>query len=73
MYWGANEIQYPSDGAGFAFLTTRAVVTNYPPPAGCNFLTASSPQDPCIFNNSNPKVIVPKSYIADIEDYTVSI
>jgi hypothetical protein len=48
-------------------------VSNYP--AGtCNFLTASSPNDPCIFNpDTNPQnVIVPKSYIGDIENYTVS-
>ncbi|CAB4477496.1 hypothetical protein RhiirA5_352707 [Rhizophagus irregularis] len=74
VYWGANEIQYPSDGAGFAFFTTRATVTSYPP-GTCNFLTASSPNDPCVFNPiTNPSnVIVPKSYIGDIESHTVMI
>ncbi|CAG8745278.1 10937_t:CDS:2, partial [Acaulospora morrowiae] len=24
VFWGANEIQYPEDGAGVAFFTTRA-------------------------------------------------
>ncbi|RIA99660.1 hypothetical protein C1645_746830 [Glomus cerebriforme] len=74
VYWGANEIQYPSDGAGFAFFTTRASAINYPP-GTCSFLSASSPQDPCIFNpnNNTGNTILPKSYIADIENYTVMI
>jgi len=74
VYWGANEIQYPSDGAGFAFFTTRASVVTYPP-GTCSFLSASSPTDPCIFNpdNNTNTVIVPKSYVGDIESYTVMI
>ncbi|CAG8528623.1 7268_t:CDS:2 [Paraglomus occultum] len=75
IYWGANEIQFPSDGAGVAFITTRASVTQYPPPTGCNFLTPSSPSDACIFNakTTPSNVIANKSYIGDIEDYTLMI
>ncbi|GBB84270.1 hypothetical protein RclHR1_01090009 [Rhizophagus clarus] len=75
VYWGANEIQYPSDGASFAFFTTRVSVSNYPPPPNCNFLKAAAPNDPCVFNPATtPKnVLVPKSYIGDIESYTVMI
>ncbi|CAG8622267.1 7221_t:CDS:2, partial [Dentiscutata heterogama] len=71
-FWGANEIQFPSDGAGVAFITTRASVINYPNQPGCNPLRVSLPTDPCFFKSTNNNVtIVPKSYIGDIEDYTV--
>ncbi|CAG8692733.1 15937_t:CDS:2, partial [Acaulospora morrowiae] len=80
LYWGANDIQYPSDGAGVAFFTTRVSVTNYPPPQGCpSFMNVSDPSDRCFFNpkstfiSSNSNVTIPKSFIGDIEDYTVMI
>ncbi|CAG8481229.1 10275_t:CDS:2 [Paraglomus brasilianum] len=75
IYWGANEIQFPSDGAGVAFVTTRASVKRYPPPTGCNFLSPSSPTDPCIFDAKTTPFdfIANKSYIGDIENYTLMI
>ncbi|CAG8525665.1 12559_t:CDS:10 [Acaulospora morrowiae] len=78
VYWGANDIQYPSDGAGVAFLTTRVSVTNYPLPQGCSsFLNISDPSDRCFFNPKSPSippnVTIPKSYIGDIEDYTIMV
>ncbi|CAG8557468.1 1301_t:CDS:2, partial [Acaulospora colombiana] len=75
LYWGANDIQYPSDGS-LAFFTTRVSIKKYSPPPGCNFLNVSNPTDPCFFNpispliSSNSDVIIPKSFIGDIEDYT---
>src|SRR6185312_6708386 len=70
-----NPVQYPPDGAGVAFVTTRAIVRRYVPPTGCNFLTPSTPTDPCIFNeNMSPtQTITNESYIGDIEDYTLMI
>ncbi|CAG8590851.1 10619_t:CDS:2 [Paraglomus brasilianum] len=75
VFWGANEIQFPSDNAGVAFLTTRAVVRRYTPPPGCNFLTPSTPSDRCIFNEKTTpfQIISNQSYIGDIEDYTLMI
>ncbi|CAG8446430.1 12063_t:CDS:10 [Acaulospora morrowiae] len=80
LYWGANEIQYPSDGAGAALFTTRVSITNYKPPQGCSsFLNISDPSDRCFFNpkspfiSSNADQIVPKSFIGDIEDYTIMV
>ncbi|CAG8468678.1 7794_t:CDS:10 [Acaulospora morrowiae] len=78
VYWGANDIQYPSDGAGVAFLTTRVSVTNYQLPQGCSsFLNISDPSDRCFFNPKSPSippnVLLPKSYIGDIEDYTIMV
>ncbi|GBC00589.1 hypothetical protein RclHR1_03900006 [Rhizophagus clarus] len=74
VYWGSNEIQYTTEGTGLAFFTTRASVTQYPP-GTCNFLTASSPEDACIFNpkTTPSELIMNKSFIADIENYTVMI
>ncbi|CAG8540586.1 4818_t:CDS:2 [Diversispora eburnea] len=74
-FWGANEIQYPNDGAGFAFFTTRAYAAKYSPPASCNFLNVSNPNDECFFNQktANTTEILPKSYIGGIEDYTMMI
>ncbi|KAG9289925.1 hypothetical protein G9A89_010231 [Geosiphon pyriformis] len=75
VYWGANEIYYPNDGPGVAFFTTRAVVKKYPP-NDCNFLTASQPNNQsCFFDpKSTPyELIVNKSYIGHIEDYTIMI
>lgn len=73
VYWGAKEIQYASDATGVGFFTTRANVAKYPPGA-CNFLSASSPEDACIFNSKTTpgEVLMNKSFIADIENYTVS-
>lgn len=75
VYWGADEIHFPNDAAGVAFFTTRATVTKYTAPENCNFLLPSSPGDPCIFNakTSTGQIIMNKSYIADIENYTVMI
>ncbi|CAG8528548.1 7264_t:CDS:2 [Paraglomus occultum] len=75
VYWGANEIQFPPDGAGVAFVTTRATVNRYTPPTGCNFLTPTTPSDPCIFdaNKTPTQTLTNKSYIGDIEDYTLMI
>ncbi|CAG8664039.1 10351_t:CDS:10 [Gigaspora margarita] len=73
-FWGANEIQYPSDSAGYAFFTTRASARNYPNPPGCNSLRTTSPSDPCVFKPSNNNVtILPTSYIGGIENYTMMI
>ncbi|CAG8756526.1 1925_t:CDS:2, partial [Gigaspora rosea] len=73
-FWGANEIQYPSDSAGYAFFTTRATARNYPNPPGCNSLRTTSPSDPCFFKPSNNNVtILPTSYIGGIENYTMMI
>ncbi|RIB27320.1 hypothetical protein C2G38_2029471 [Gigaspora rosea] len=67
-------VQYPSDGSNFAFFTTRASILHYSNQPGCNSLRVSSPADPCFFKPTNNNVtILPKSYIADIEDYTVMI
>ncbi|CAG8609974.1 4787_t:CDS:10 [Ambispora leptoticha] len=73
VYWGANDIQYPNDGAGVAFFATRVKVNKFDPPNNCNFLTASAPNDPCIFNPNNYTPVVNISYIADIETYTMMI
>ncbi|CAI2175271.1 6088_t:CDS:2, partial [Funneliformis geosporum] len=75
-YWGSNEIHYPNDAAGVAFFTTRATVTKYPVPENCNsFLSPKLPDDPCIFNakTARSQTIMEKSYIADIENYSVMI
>ncbi|CAB4434667.1 unnamed protein product [Rhizophagus irregularis] len=74
VYWGAKEIQYASDATGVGFFTTRANVAKYPPGA-CNFLSASSPEDACIFNSKTTpgEFLMNKSFIADIENYTVMI
>ncbi|RIB10500.1 hypothetical protein C2G38_2205917 [Gigaspora rosea] len=65
-FWGANEILYPSDSAGYAFVTTRASARNYPNPLGCNSLRTTSPSDPCFFKPTNNNVtILPTSYIGD--------
>ncbi|CAG8596114.1 6772_t:CDS:10 [Ambispora leptoticha] len=73
VYWGANDVQYPNDGAGVAFFATRVKVNKFDPPNNCNFLTASAPNDPCIFNPNIPTPVVNISYIADIENYTIMI
>ncbi|CAG8610499.1 1208_t:CDS:10 [Acaulospora morrowiae] len=77
VFWGANEIQYPEDGAGVAFFTTRATVRTYQPPTGCDFLVVRNPNDPCFFNSSSSSVntttVLNKSYIGDIENYTMMI
>ncbi|CAG8800226.1 21672_t:CDS:2 [Gigaspora margarita] len=65
-------VQYPSDGAGFAFFTTRLSITHYPTLSGCSFLNATSLSDNCFFK-SNATTILPKSYIAGIENYTVMV
>ncbi|CAG8579616.1 3878_t:CDS:2, partial [Acaulospora colombiana] len=52
----------------------RASVTNYPPPAGCNFLRVTDPTNPCYFNPktaTNSTVILNKTYIGGVESYTV--
>ncbi|CAG8476625.1 939_t:CDS:10 [Dentiscutata erythropus] len=73
-FWGANEVQFPSDGAGVAFFTTRASALNYPNLPGCNPLRVTSPSDPCFFSPTNNNVtILPKSYIGGIENYTMMI
>ncbi|KAF0502321.1 P2X purinoceptor 4 [Gigaspora margarita] len=73
-FWDASDIQYPSDGTNFAFFTTRASILHYPNQPGCNTLRVSSPADHCFFKPTNNNVtILPNSYIADIEDYTVMI
>ncbi|CAG8536195.1 1082_t:CDS:10, partial [Cetraspora pellucida] len=69
-------IQFPSDGAGVAFFTTRASVTNFLNQAGCDSFNVASPTSQCLVktkNNPNNRTIMPKSYIADIENYTVMI
>ncbi|CAG8626882.1 8174_t:CDS:10 [Cetraspora pellucida] len=69
-------IQFPSDGAGVAFFTTRASVTNFPNQPGCNPFNVASPTSQCLVktkNNPNNITVMPVSYIADIEDYTVMI
>lgn len=73
VYWGADEIQYTTEGTGIAFFTTRANVAKYPP-RKCNFLSVSSPEDACIFDpkTTPSEPIMNKSFIADIENYTVS-
>ncbi|RHZ83070.1 hypothetical protein Glove_99g184 [Diversispora epigaea] len=74
-FWGANEIQYPNDGSGFAFFTTRAYAARYLPSANCNFLNVSDPNSECFFNQKKANIteILPKSYIGGIEDYTMMI
>ncbi|KAG9300185.1 hypothetical protein G9A89_002631 [Geosiphon pyriformis] len=75
VYWGANDILYPSDGAGTGFFTTRVAVNRYNPENNCTFIKASRADDPCIFDLSKTKneTLLGKSYIADIENYTVMI
>ncbi|CAG8496169.1 12108_t:CDS:2, partial [Racocetra persica] len=77
VFWSADSIRFPDDGAGVAFFTTRVNSINYAPPPGCDFLKAQSPSDPCFFDPKAPNVrnttLVPMSYIGDIEDYTVMI
>ncbi|CAG8707855.1 5934_t:CDS:2, partial [Ambispora leptoticha] len=73
VYWGANDIQYPNDGAGVAFFATRVKVNRFDPPANCSFLTPSTPDDPCIFNPNKTIPVVNISYIADIENYTLMV
>ncbi|CAG8818587.1 14788_t:CDS:2, partial [Racocetra fulgida] len=72
-FWSSNQIQYPSDSAGVAFFTTRAAVTNFPNQPGCNPFNVASPTSQCLVNtrnNPNNITLLPKSYIADIENYT---
>ncbi|CAG8739135.1 6898_t:CDS:2, partial [Gigaspora margarita] len=73
IFWDVNEIQYPPDGAGVAFFTTSATITNYPNRLGCNPLKASSQQDPCFFQPNNNVTILPKSFIAGIENYNIMV
>ncbi|CAG8481613.1 12236_t:CDS:2 [Cetraspora pellucida] len=74
VFWSANEIQYPSDGASFAFITTRASIINYPSLPGCSFLKATSRSDQCFLKAANNgTTILPPSYIAGIENFTVMI
>jgi hypothetical protein len=59
---------------GAAFFTTRASVIEYPPGI-CNIL-ASSPKDACIIDNFKDTTgifVMNSSFIADIENYTVSV
>ncbi|CAG8491242.1 25345_t:CDS:2, partial [Dentiscutata erythropus] len=77
VFWSADEIRYPDDGAGVAFFTTRVSSTNYAPPSGCDFSKAQSPTDRCFFDPNSPNVrsntLLPTSFIGDIEDYTMMI
>ncbi|CAJ0883301.1 9495_t:CDS:2, partial [Entrophospora sp. SA101] len=77
IYWGSNEIHYPSDGAGFAFFTTRVNINRHFPPANCSFL--KNYDKSCIVDprqkpdNVLVQSMLDKSYIADIEKYTIMV
>ncbi|CAG8486619.1 1711_t:CDS:2 [Ambispora gerdemannii] len=73
VFWGANEIQYPNDGAGVALFSTRVKVKKYDPPENCDFLNPSGAN--CIFDpkKSNYTSPIPFAYIANIENYTMMI
>ncbi|CAG8626449.1 10340_t:CDS:2 [Cetraspora pellucida] len=77
VFWNADAIRFPDDGAGVAFFTTRVSSTNFAPPLGCDFSKAQSPSDRCFFDPNSPNVrsttFLPMSFIGDIEDYTVMI
>ncbi|KAF0554088.1 P2X purinoceptor 4 [Gigaspora margarita] len=67
-------VLYHSDSAGVAFFTTKTSITNYFNQPGCNTLRVLSPADLCFFKPTNNNVtILPKSYIANIEDFTKKI
>ncbi|CAG8804197.1 18802_t:CDS:2, partial [Dentiscutata erythropus] len=74
VFWSASEIQYPSDGAGYAFFTTRASIMNYPALPGCSFVKATSLSNNCFIKElNNATAILPTSYIAGVENYTIMI